>query len=304
MIQLFKNIKLLTEIKPYSYFFKFAFESFEKLFDYVILKKIFYNRLGYELDLKKPITFNQKINWLKLNNHNPIFPVLADKYLVRSFLESKLGPELSKKILMPMILVTDDPHKIDFNALPERFIVKATNGSGTNVIVREKNSETKKIVLQKTSDWLKRSYGLFKHEWHYFKIDTRIMIEELLLDESGKLPKDYKFFVFHGKCQFIQVNYDRFVNHKRTIYDSDWNRLDLSYQSPQGPTEEKPGNLIEMINIVEKISEDLDFSRVDLYSLDDKIYFGEITLFPGSGFEVFTPLDFDYKFGSYLNIKS
>lgn len=272
------------------------------------LEKIrFYKKVGYQLNLKNPKSFNEKIIWKKINDRNPLLPMTTDKYAVRSYIKKVLGEEKAKEILIPLLYVTDQPETIPFERLPSAFIVKPNHTSGDKIIV-ENGHFNKKKIIKTCRRWLKTSYGLEKLEWAYQPIKRKIMIEKLLRDDDGNIPKDFKFYMFHGKCKSVHVSvhliFDRKDNHSRSYFDEKWNFLSVKRSpSPLGPKIKKPKKHEIMLELAEKIAEAFDFVRVDFYNLNEKIYIGELTHYPASGRGKFEPQSFDFKLGKYWKIK-
>jgi hypothetical protein len=249
------------------------------------------------LDRNRPTSFNEKVAWKKIHDRNPLLPVVADKFRVRAYLAAKLGEEAAREILIPLLHVSRHPEEIRFEQLPSSYVVKINHGSGWNIIVRDGNKSPAQIVAQ-CLEWLNGPYGNTKLEWGYQSIPRRIIIEEFISDTDGKPPKDYKFFVLHGKCEMVQVDLDRFEDHSRTLYDRDWNVLPVTLKYKQGTPIMRPANYDRMLALAERLGEDFDFVRVDLYSLGDRIYFGELTHYPESGFGLFTPREYDFTLGN------
>ena len=278
----------------------YIFDIKERLTGYPQLKRDFKEKTGYELDLENPKSFNQKVNWKKIYDRNPLLPIVADKYKVREYLRNFLGTQEAEKILVPLLYVTDNPDTIPFNDLPEEYIIKANHGSGTNIIVEKGKPIDRQRVIAQCKEWLNKPYGLFKHEWAYQRIKRKIVIEKLLRDENGEIPKDYKFHVMNGKCQLIVVFCGRFIDVNISYYDRSWNFLDVGFGSPpkRGRFVQKPDNLEDMIELAEFLGSPFDYIRVDLYSIKGQIYFGELTSYPLSGLLVFDPRSFDFELGS------
>lgn len=262
----------------------------------------FRRRVGYWPNLRAPRSFNEKICHRKHFEAMPQAPTLADKWKVRELVAERVGSE----ILNEVYFVGNNPEKIDFDALPDAFILKGNNGSGPNYlrIVRDKAGvgedalvDAAGSILKRRESWHKSFYH-FTNEWWYHEIKPLILIEAFLKDDRYESLLDYKFFVFHGVVHYIQVDFDRFSNHTRTLYDREWRRQPFSLAFPLGPDAERPPKLGQMIEIAERIAVGFDFIRVDLYCVnDDRITFGEITLSPGMGWEPFTPREFDYALG-------
>jgi hypothetical protein len=290
------NIPLIQKMRETSFIIK------EKLTGYSNEKKRFKKKTGYCLDLNNPQSFNQKIVWKKLNDRNPLLPTAVDKYKVRQYLKEVLGKE-AEKILIPLLYVTSDPDSIPFDELPAEYIIKANHASGWNIIVDKNTPANKKEIINKCKDYLNKPYGLFKHEWAYQKVKRRIVIEKLIRDENGQLPMDYKFSVIHGKCLFIQVDFERFIDHKRSLFTPQWDFLNVRWKKKQGIFIKKPVKLKTMIELAEFLGFISDYVRIDLYLVCNKIYFGEMTFYPASGNGAFVPRNFDFELGKHWKLK-
>ncbi len=289
-----KRLKALYEKSlPLRLIYEYYYFLTGSLFGYRAEKKHFFKAKGYPLNLDNPATFSEKLVWKKLFDRNPLLVPTSDKYGVRFYLEQKLGPQKAKELLIPLLHVTDNPRTIPFENLTHSYIVKATHASGWNLIVRNKN-RTKKEILAHCRRWLNTPYGLRKNEWSYSLIKPRIVIEELLTDEEGRIPKDFKFYMFHGKCGYVRVHFDREENPVSTAFTPKWHMLQISKR--QGPFIEKPPNYEAMLHLAEELSKAFDFVRVDLYNLNGRIYFGELTHYPLSG-RTLIPYSFDLELG-------
>ncbi len=263
-------------------------------------KKRFKMMMGYELNLTHPQTFSQHIVWKKIYDRRDVLPIVADKYAVREYIETMLGDK-AHEILIPL-LYAGDPDSIPFDTLDGEYIIKANHNSGPHVIVAKGDIPDREKIVVDFKKQLAIPYGILKHEWAYKKIkNKKVVVERLLRDEVGAIPKDYKFHMIHGQCAFIQVDFDRFIDHSRTLYDKDWNYLPVTLKFKQGRHAERPQNLTEMLRLAETLSKNFDYIRIDLYSIGNAIYFGEMTHYPGSGMERFTPESFDWELGKIWN---
>ncbi len=279
-----------------GYFFDFK----EYLTDYKEEKERFEKNLGYKLDLKNPKTFSQRIVYKKINDRNILLPQMADKYKVRDYIKKVLGDD-SLKHLVPLLFVSQKPEDIPFEKFDCSFIAKVNHNSGPHFIVKKGEVIDKNKIIAGLKEQLRYPYGVLKHEWAYRKIKPRtVLVEKLLTDKMGDLPKDYKFHMIGGRCAFIQVDFDRFIDHSRSLYDENWKFIKGTLKFKQGPEAERPVNLDKMLEIAKKLSKDFDYLRVDLYSIDDNVYIGELTHYPGSGVERFTPESLDFQFGQYF----
>ena len=266
---------------------------------YLQLQYLF--KMGCKLDLQNPKSFNEKIQWLKLYNRNPLYTTLVDKYAVKKWVADRIG----KDYVIPTLGVWDNAKDIDFNSLPERFVLKTTNGSGGNdvVVCKNKKKFNRGYVFARLNKSLKKNVYRDLREWPYKNIQPRIIAEKYMEDKNGELM-DYKFFCFDGSVKCLQVDYDRFVEHHRNIYDLDWNLLPFSIKYPPkaGMLIEKPQHLDKMIAVAQELSKGFPHVRVDLYNVEGKIFFGELTFYHGSGFEKFNPDEWNMKFGEWLHL--
>jgi len=276
------------------------FSVVEVCTNYYFEKKKFQKIMGYELNLKNPQSFSQHIVYKKIYDRRKVLPIVADKYLVRNYLKKTLGEENANQILIPLLYHTDNPEAIPFDALEGEYIIKANHNSGPNFIVGKNDIPDRKFIVSSLKKQLSIPYGILKHEWAYGKIKQKlVVVERLLRDEQGNIPKDYKFHIINGVCAFIQVDFDRFINHSRTLYDKEWNYIPATLKFKQGRQAEKPKNLPKMLQLAEQLSKGFDYIRIDLYSIGDRVYFGEMTHYPGSGMERFTPESLDFELGKF-----
>lgn len=251
------------------------------------------------LNLKNPRRYTEKLQWYKLYYRNDLMPICVDKFRVREYIDSK---GLSD-ILVTLYGAYDKAEDIPFNSLPDKFVLKTSNGSGTNIICRDKSKLSRNKIIEKVNRFLKQSSASAGREWAYAKGDSpKIIIEELLEDptSSDSSISDYKCLCFNGKPEYIVLDVDRFTNHKRNIYDIDWNDLHVSSDCPCIEKEriiDKPANFDRMIEIAKILCEDFPAVRVDLYNINGRIYFGELTFFPWSGYVQYTPDSFDFEMG-------
>ena len=272
----------------------------------IMLKVQYRLKTGRKLDLKNPKRFTEKLQWYKVNYRNPILASCVDKYDVREYV-SNCGLE---NILNKCYGVFNSVDEIDFGSLPERFVAKKTNGSGgLNVLFCKDKStfnfdEAKKIMR----NWVKEDENdTGGREWAYNGLKSRIVIEEYL--ENSQNPEagisDYKFFCFDGKVYGLVVDVDRYIGHKRNFYDANWNYLDVSSDCPNfGDNLPKPEGFEKLVETAEVLSKGFPFVRVDLYLVENKIYFGELTFYPWSGYVQFTPDSFDFELGDKFVLPS
>ena len=272
------------------------------LSDKAYLKFAFKAKMGKKLDLKNPKTFNEKMQWLKLYDRNPKYTQMVDKYDAKNYIAEKIGEEY----IIPTLGVWDSFDEIDFDKLPEQFVLKCTHDSGGLAICKDKTIFDKEAAKKKINKTLKRNYYKSGREWPYKDVKPRIIAEKYMVDESGTELKDYKIFCFNGKPEYVEVDFNRYIQHKLNTYDFDWNPLNFCDSSPSDYSVDikKPKKLDEMRRIAAELSKDIPFLRVDFYSIDDNIYIGELTFFPGSGFIQYKPKEMDLKYGKLLNIEN
>jgi hypothetical protein len=268
--------------------------------------KHYENVFGKKPDLKNPKTMNEFIAHRKVYDRNPLFTLCADKFKVREYVKDKIGEEY----LIPLITYSDDIKKVDFDALPNSFAAKVNHGSGQNMIILDKDKENIEEMKIHICYWMNRNHYYNTREWQYKNIETLILFEELILDEDGTIPKDYKFHTIGGKVEFIQIDTERFEDHKRIFYSPSWEELDFMWapatsqnrpKYEKAPPLEKPENLQKMIELVEKLAEDFNYVRVDLYDVNQKLYFGELTFTHEDGLAKFFPEKYDRYFGKMLS---
>lgn len=268
--------------------------------DSVYLKVRYRDKMGKRLNLKNPQSFNEKVQWLKLHDRNPFYATLVDKHSVQGFVSEKIG----SSYLVPQIGIWERVEDIDFEDLPNKFVLKTTHDSGGVVICRDKNSldvEEAKNKLQKSmeNNWYSHS-----KEWHYKNVKPRIICQELIETSSGLPPVDYKILCFNGKPENIMVCIDRFTrNLTYHFFDWQWKFLKYNKMDPDNFEYPRPEKLEEMFRIAEKLSQGIILCRVDLYCENNKIYFGEITFFPDSGFDTDITSETDYYFGSKIDLR-
>ena len=259
--------------------------------------EIYYRNTGDELDWTNLCSYTEKMQWEKFFDKDPRKTQLADKYEVRSWVAGKIGDEY----LVPLLGVWDDAKDIDFSTLPSAFVLKTNCGTGDVEIIRDKRKLTKKDIARircKLNFYLHYDCGCNSFEMHYSSIRPKVICEELLEFPGTDVP-DYKFLCFNGKPYFCWVDVGRYHNHKRNVYDLEWN-LQTWNQKAYGNTDypiDKPINFDKMIEIATLLCEGFKHVRVDLYNIEGKIYFGEMTFTNGSGFEKIYPREADLMLG-------
>lgn len=266
------------------------------------LKLKYWACIGKKLNLKNPQTFNEKLQWLKLNDRQREYTMMVDKYEAKKYVSDIIGEEY----IIPTLGVWDRFEDIDFSTLPDQFVLKTTHDSGGVVICRDKNSfdtENARKIINKS---MGRNYFYSGREWPYKNVVPRIIGEKYLckLGESGIV--DYKIMCFGGKAKCIFACTGRYTPSglKITVFDTDWNRIpfERDHHPSEKNTVSPPESLKRMIEISERISKDIPFVRIDFYEIDGSPYFGEITFFPASGFGSFSPEEWDKTLGDWINL--
>ena len=272
------------------------------LSDKTVIRLQYYATLGRFPNLKNPKRFTEKLQWYKLNYRTPLMTQCADKYKIRFYLQDKGYEELSPELYQ----VCDSFEEIDFEKLPDAFAIKCNNSSGTNIFVKNKADMDVEKISAEAATWKKVKTISAGREWAYHNIEPKIVVEELLVSRDGTQKEslnDYKFLCFNGEPKVLWVDVDRDTNHKRAFYDMDWNMLDItSNRTKSDEPIEKPYGFERMIEIAKDIAKDFPFVRVDFYSVNEKIYIGELTFYPWSGCVQFTPDSYDFELGSYFEL--
>ena len=266
------------------------------------LKMKYWSIMGKKLNIENPQTFNEKLQWLKLYNRKEEYTTMVDKYAVREYIAEKLGEEY----LIPLLGVWDNPEDIDFDALPDKFVLKCNHNSGTGMcICKDKSKLDIPKVKKGLIKGLKEDYFIISREWPYKNVKRRIIAEEYMEDKNGDFV-DYKFFCFNGKADNVMVCIERQTGNPRYyFFDRQWKLMrinKLGVAAPEGFTLPKPECIDRMFEIADLLSKDMPYSRIDLYEVDGKIYFGEITFFPNSGFGANFLLETDKLFGEMIDL--
>lgn len=270
------------------------------------LKLLFPMRVGYKLNLDNPQTFNEKLQWLKLNYHKPEFTTMVDKYLAKEYVANKIGAEH----VIPLLGVWNKPEDIDFDKLPNQFVLKCNHTSGVGLIIcKDKNMLDKNKAIEELTRGLKDNYYKRNYEWPYKDVKRVIIAEEYKEDESGFELKDYKLYCFNGEPKFCQVDFGKSKgktrrDFTRNIYDMDWNLLDVKYSHPNDPQRiiQKPSQFEQMKEFARILSQGEPFMRTDFYNIGDNILFSEITFYPIAGMGIFNPKSWDKKLGEMIKL--
>lgn len=263
------------------------------------LKLNYRAKIGKRLNLDNPKTFNEKLQWLKLNDKNPEYTKMVDKYAVKEYVAGIIGEEY----IIPTIGVYDHFDDIDFDQLPNQFVIKCTHDSGGLVICKDKSELDISSAKKKIEKCLKNNYFYRGREWPYKNVKPRIIIEKYMVDESNVELKDYKFFCFNGEVKSMFIASNRGVDTRFDFYDPDFNHLPIINGHPMADIElTKPLGFEKMKELSTKLSKDIPHIRVDFFDCNGKVYFGELTLYHWSGMKKFEPEEWDYTFGEWINL--
>lgn len=272
------------------------------LSDEQYLKIIYKLCIGKKLNLKNPKTYNEKLQWLKLYDRKDIYTEMVDKCKVKKFVADKIGEEY----IIPTIAEWDSFDQIDFDALPNQFVLKCNHDSGGLAICTDKATFDIDASRKKLNKSLKTNYYWKGREWVYKNIKPKLLAEKYMVDESGYELKDYKFFCFDGEVKALFIATDRTSETEETkfdFYDAEFNHLPFTNGHPNSNKEiKKPESFEKMKELAEILSKDIPHARIDFYDINGQIYFGEITLFHWSGFMPFVPEEWDYTFGEWIKI--
>ncbi len=262
--------------------------------DYLAVNLMYFRRFRRLPNLKHPKTFSEKIAWRKLYQHDPRFPIFADKIAVKA--------EIAKLIGVHHIIETlwagTNPEDIPFDRLKPPYVIKVNHGFRGHIFIRTARDIKRDEIVASMRERLAFPHGYTFREWGYSGIPRKVMVERMVEMPGGDVPEDYKFYTYHGRVHFIQFDRNRFRDHEQNLYDREWNYLPVKHVfHPTSEPVSKPANLGEMINPAEKIGAQFDFVRVDLYSPPQGILFGEVTFYPNAGIDAFIPKEWDNRFG-------
>lgn len=274
--------------------------------DKLYLRVKYFALTGKHLNLKNPKTFNEKINWMKLYDHNPLYSKLADKILVKDYVANLIGVEH----IIPTLGVWDNPDDINLDQLPNQFVLKCNHNSGLGLFICKNKDEITEKKWEEVKEnlrlGLKECFFWRSREWCYKSIKPRILAEKYMVDESGTELKDYKFFCFNGEPKFLFIAKDRGLENHQTkfdFFDMAFNHLPFTNGHPNSEAPYfKPDKFDEMKEIAAKLSKGLPEVRVDLYNINGKIYFGEMTFYHWGGFVPFDPSYWDEKIGEMFSL--
>lgn len=295
-----KIIKFIFN-SEYRFLVKGANGYYKEMSDEEYLKKKFKALMGYPLNLDNPTTFNEKLQWLKLYNRRDEYTTMVDKYAAKKYVADIIG----EQYIIPTLGVWDKYDDINFDSLPNQFVLKCTHNSGGIVICQDKTTFNKLSAKREIQKALKGNYYWRGREWPYKNVKPRIIAEQYM-SENGETPKDFKIHNFNGVPRLILVCGDRFQDSGLTedFYTEEWEHLDIKRPAHNNATniEERPAELEKMLELAKELSKNIPFVRTDFYIINHKIYFGELTFYPASGFSGFVPSSYDDIFGDWLTI--
>lgn len=274
----------------------------QMLNDKFYLKLMYRLKMNKSLDLRNPVTFNEKLQWLKLYDRKPEYSIMVDKYRVREYIAERLGEEY----LIPLLGVWDDPDDIDFDSLPEQFVLKCNHNSGMGMyICKDKSKLDISRVKENLRKGIREDYYLLGREWPYKDVPRKIIAEKYMIDRSGELA-DYKIHNFNNGPKIILVCRDRFNKNGLTedFFNEKWEHLDIARPDHPNASEpiERPEQLDQMLTLAEELSQGRAFLRTDFYVVNGKVYFGELTFFPATGMASFVPEEWDETFGTWIKL--
>lgn len=271
--------------------------------DKLYLQLLFPLKVGYRLNLNNPITFNEKLQWLKLNYKNPKLPMMVDKHEAKLYVGKLIGEEH----IIPTLGVWNKFDEIDFSKLPQQFVLKTTHDQGGVVICKNKVNFDYVSAKTKLGNHLRRDLSVLSREWPYKEVKPKIIAEKYMADTNTNELRDYKFFCFDGKPELLYIASNRqnkAEGVKFDYFDLDFNNLDIS--QAYGKNREaikKPKTFLKMIEFAEVLSQNLPHVRVDFYEINEQLFFGELTFFHHSGFVPFYPKEWDNKLGGLINLR-
>lgn len=273
---------------------------FKYLDDVTFLKFYFALFMHQKLNLNNPTTYNEKLQWIKLYDRNPIYKTFVDKIEVKKYVEDCIG----KEYVIPTYKIWDKPDEISLTELPDQFVIKCSHNSGGVVIVKDKSKANLKEIIHKLQYYYRQNYYWVGREWPYKDVCPRIICEQYLKTQSDDII-DYKVMCFEGKAHLIQIHLGRYTNHTQDFYDTDWNKLEVYQKGTPNSSIvlDRPDCLDEMIRISELLSKGYHHIRVDWYYVNGQLYFGELTLFDSSGHLFFVPSSYDKLLGDLINLE-
>lgn len=267
--------------------------------DRLYLSLMYYKHFHAFPDFQNPQTFNEKLQWLKLYDRRPEYTIMVDKYAVKMYVANKIGEEY----IIPTLGVWDSFDEIDFDKLPDQFVLKCTHDSHSVIICKDRSKFDIDTARTRINSGLKRNFFYYGREWPYKNVLPRIIAEKYMEDAKVRELRDYKIYTFNGKAKFCMINTDRGTNTRADYFDESYNWLDFTWGYPHADVKpEKPANYEKMFELAEKLAKGTATLRVDFYEVNGQVYFGELTFFDASGFDKIIPESYDLKFGSWIKL--
>lgn len=292
-----KILKFLTD-KDYRFLVSAGKGWKKNISSEKFLKRMYLINMGKELNLENPVTYTEKLQWLKLYDHRSEYTTMVDKYAVKQYVTERIGEEY----VIPLLGVWENAEEIDFDSLPERFVLKTTHDSGAIIICKDKKTLDINNTKKKLAYFLKRNYFDCNREWPYKNVKPRVIAEAYMEDSTDKELRDYKFFTFGGEPKVLYIAQGRGKGEPTVadFFDMDFNHLPFTIDHDMAQTPpQKPKCFEEMKHLAAILSKGTPQLRVDFYEVDGKVYFGEMTFFHCSGFEGFHPEEWDKTFGDW-----
>lgn len=272
-----------------------------RLPDEMFIRLAYENNFHKKFNIDNPQTFNEKLQWLKLNDKKEIYTTMVDKYKVKKYVSDIIG----EKYIIPTLGVYEKFDDINFSKLPDQFVLKCTHDSGSSIVCEDKSELDIKKARKKINKNLKKNFYYSFREWPYKNVKPRIIVEKYM-ENIGESLKDYKFMCFNGKvkCIFVCSNRHTKTGLNIDIFDTDWVKMPFGRAKHPNSKDiiKRPENLEKMIDLSEKLAKDMPFIRVDFYESNNKIFFGELTFYPSAGFEKFEPEEYDKILGDMLEL--
>lgn len=296
-------IKNLSSRHYYFVYWILKYTGISYLSDYAFLKSHWRLHKGFPLNLKRPITFAEKLQWIKLYDRNPLYTMMVDKLAVKEYVAGVIGSD----IIIPNLLVWETADEITFEKLPDKFVIKCTHDSGSLFICKDKSKLNLNKIKKHFSKALKKNYYRHVREWPYKNVRPRLIVEPYLSELAAEDLTDYKFFCFNGKVAFCQVIKNRSTSETIDFFDIHWSHQDFIGLNPNVTNHSKveipkPENYEKMVEYASILSKGIPFVRVDFYNISGKIYFGELTFFPANGFGEFKPDVWNKRIGNLIDL--
>lgn len=291
--------KIITD-KKYRFCILANYHFYDRLSDEEFIKRKYKAITGKEINLNHPKSFAEKMQWLKLYDRRPEYTMMVDKYKVRQYIAKKIGADY----LIPLLGVWDNPNEIDFDSLPNQFVLKCNHNSGLGMyICKDKSKMNIKQVKKNLHKGIRQNYYLTNREWPYKNVPRKIICEKFMVDGTKDNLIDYKFFCFDGIAKFMYISNDYASNATTDFFDMNFNRLEMRMKDPNSNIPpSKPDLFEEMKKIAELLAAGIPFVRVDLYNVNGKIYFGELTFFHNAGFTEVYPSKWNTILGEWIKI--